>query len=88
MSNTESIPSPPPSPPPAKRSGWVTALLLVIGIVLLLPGVLCAVISIDISTHMGGGFSPDPLTLGVALLAMGGTALIFFAILRGRASPP
>jgi hypothetical protein len=36
-------PPPPPPPPPEQRSGCLTAMMVLIGIVLLLPG-LCAVI--------------------------------------------
>jgi len=47
MSNTEGPPPPltPDTPPtaPARRSGWVTALMIIVGVILLLPG-LCAVI--------------------------------------------
>ena len=49
MSNAEGpppvlTPDPPPAPTaPTQRSGWMTALMIIIGTVLLLPG-LCAVI--------------------------------------------
>jgi hypothetical protein len=44
MSNADIPPAPPGSPPvprPPPRSGWTTAFMIIVGIILLLPGV-CA----------------------------------------------
>jgi hypothetical protein len=75
--------TPPPSPPPA-RDGCLTAVLIAVGIVLLLPGV-CAALII--------GFDPrhalqDRQTLSACLgffaVAAGGVALIWVAVRRPR----
>jgi len=72
-----------PSPPPA-RHGCLTALMIVIGIVLLLPGV-CAVLIIGFDPQNGFG---DPTTLSACLgffaISAGGIALIWAAVRRPR----
>jgi hypothetical protein len=67
----------PPSPPP--RHGCLTALMFVIGIVLLLPG-LCAVIFgvLSIGPHADAGFAP--LILIGLLIGFGGIMVIRSAI--------
>jgi hypothetical protein len=70
MSDTGHIPGetpgepaggPPGLPPtPSRRSGWMTALMVVAGVILLLPG-LCAIIFTSIALSQpgsGGGFFP------------------------------
>jgi hypothetical protein len=76
MSNSDQPPMDKP-PGPRQRSGCATALMLVVGIVLLLPGVLCAILL----TSMGES-GKDPITPIVMLLAMGGVGLIFWALAR------
>ena len=72
----------PPAPTPG-RNPWVTALLILIGIVLLLPG-LCSLIFSAIM--LTGGYGGDPSMLSLLffclLVGAGGVALIVFAIRR------
>jgi hypothetical protein len=78
-------PSPPPppyeyrSPPPQERSGCLTAIMVVIGIILLLPG-LCSLILVF------GGLvkNAEDLQFVLALGAVGclGVGLIWWAIRR------
>lgn len=77
MSNSD---QPPPYRPrePRQRSGCVTAFLLAVGIILLIPGALCAIIN----AHGGVGSGGDPLTMMVTLVALGGLGLIVFAVTR------
>ena len=84
MSETESTPptqSPPPAAPP--RNGWLTALMVIVGIVLLLPG-LCA---IAFGVGSLGWSHPDPMITLLVLVGLavgaGGVLLIRSAI-RGR----
>ena len=73
-------PSPPSPPPPEQRSGCLTAILIVIGIILLLPG-LCSLLFV-----VGGLVKTAEDVQFVALLMMvgaAGVALIWWAI-RGR----
>jgi len=69
---------PPPPPPPRQRSGWLTALMILIGIVLLLPGV-CALafgaIAISEKSSDFMGFIVTGLLVG-----FGGVMLIWAAI--------
>ena len=91
---TDQQPSPPPRPSPAgpsptgpspNRNPWVTALLILIGLILLLPG-LCSVILTGIMIGAGGPRGDDldflPMLIGLFLLGVGGVALIVFAIRR------
>jgi hypothetical protein len=76
-------PSPPPGPSP-NRSPWVTALLILIGLILLLPG-LCSVILTGIMfTNGGPGNDTEflPVLIICFLIGVGGVALIVFAIRR------
>jgi len=83
---TDPQPSPPPSPSP-NRNPWVTALLILIGLILLFPG-LCSVILTGIMIGAGGPRGDDldflPMLIGFFLLGVGGVALIVFAIRRKR----
>ena len=78
-------PNPPPAPAPTartQRSGWLTALMIIVGIILLLPG-LCAVIFGGLALtepRFDSGFVPFIL-FGVAV-GIGGVFLIR-AALRG-----
>ena len=71
--------SPPPPGPPPERSGCATAFMLVAGLILLVPGALCAVL-LSTSNYRGD----DPFTTGCVLLGAGGLVLIFYALLRKR----
>ena len=72
---------PPPPPPPQERSGCLTALMIVIGIILLLPG-LCSLFFI-----FGGLIkSAEDVQFAAALLALGalGVGLLWWAIRSSR----
>ena len=73
------IPPPPPLPPP-QRSGCVTALLVVIGIALLFPGLCFGLLISAASGHIGR----EEVTLLVicGLVAFGGIGLIIWAFRR------
>jgi hypothetical protein len=81
--------SPPPMSPrsqPEQRSGCATAIMVVIGIILLLPG-LCALIFGSMMFTSSGGVPPDVISfiaLGLLVGSMG-VMLIWLAI-RGRRS--
>jgi hypothetical protein len=81
---TDQQPSPPSGPSP-NRNPWVTALLILIGLILLLPG-LCSVILTGVMIGAGGPSGDDfeflPVLIGFFLLGVGGVALIVFAIRR------
>jgi hypothetical protein len=87
MSISDTPPPAPPGPPPAppnQRSGCLTALMAIFGIIMLLPG-LCALLFGGVSVSDGGRMDS-----GVALLVflglvvgLGGVALIWAAI-KGR----
>ncbi|MBR0871781.1 hypothetical protein JQ633_15560 [Bradyrhizobium tropiciagri] len=66
----------PPYPPPQPRSGCVTAFMLTVGIILLIPGVLCVIVSAMI------GGSANPLTMLVILMGFGGLAVIVWTVTR------
>ena len=75
------IPPGPPPRPPEESSGCLTAILIVIGIILLLPG-LCSLIFV-----FGGLIKSAEDVQFVALLVMigaAGVALIWWAIRRRR----
>jgi hypothetical protein len=68
----------PPEPQPQQQgSGCGTALLLVLGVLLLLPGLLCAIITPNISSARN-----NPIAGAVSLLAIGGLMLILWAFVR------
>lgn len=52
--------------------------MLVVGVILLIPGVLCAILN----AKMGAGAGGDPITMFVVLVALGGLGLIVFALTR------
>jgi hypothetical protein len=71
--------TPPPPAPPPQRSGCLTALMILIGAVLLLPGI-CALAFVSHSMLV------DPLGLLILLVCLaigvGGIALIWAALRR------
>jgi hypothetical protein len=73
----------PPSPPPA-RNGCLTALLIGVGILMLLPG-LCAVLIVGFDPkdafHDRGNVSA---LLGFFAISAGGIALIWWVVRRPR----
>jgi hypothetical protein len=77
---SEPTPSSPPPTPPISRNGCLTALMIVAGIVLLLPGI-CGVIIAGLDPHE---LMVDPNTLfavlGLIAIGVGGIALIWFAV--------
>jgi peptidoglycan/LPS O-acetylase OafA/YrhL len=80
MSNTDHAPLAPPPVPPPPRSGCLTAFLVIVGVVLLLPGVCVLAVSKDLYS--------DPLFGVVAIIAslvgIGGITLIWLAQRRPR----
>ncbi|GKQ53917.1 hypothetical protein [Bradyrhizobium sp. Ce-3] len=79
MSDPGAPPSP-PSRPPEQRSGCVTALMIVAGVILLLPG-LCALVFVFAGVAK---MASDDLQFVAAclLVACFGVALIWWAIRR------
>jgi hypothetical protein len=79
MSDTDHPPLAPPPVPPPPRSGCLTAFMVIVGVVLLLPGVCVLAVSKDLYS--------DPLFGLVAIVAsivgIGGITLIWRA-LRGQ----
>jgi hypothetical protein len=86
MSNLDSQQpaSPPPPPPMQKRSGCLTALMVIFGIIMLLPGA-CALLFGGISVFDGGRMGSDVASLVFLglVVGVGGVALIWAAI-KGR----
>jgi hypothetical protein len=74
---------PPDLPPRLPRSGWVTALMAIVGIILLLPG-LCALVfgAMSLSSPSSAA-SIMPFVVVGLLVGFGGLMLIVSAI-RGR----
>jgi len=76
-------PSRPPTPP-SQRNGCLQALAILVGIVLLLPG-LCAIILAGLDPHE---MMVDPGwllgILGMLAIGAGGVALIWWALRRPR----
>jgi hypothetical protein len=74
-----------PRDPTPGRSPWATALMILTGLILLLPG-LCSVVFSVILFNDPGGFGRDPALLQLLifcfLLGAGGVALIVFAVRR------
>ncbi len=68
-----------------RRSPWATALMILVGVVLLLPG-LCSVVFSVILFNDPGGFGRDPALHGLLifcfLVGVGGVALIVSATRR------
>ena len=87
MSNIETPPPPLPpqrASPPAQRDGCLTALMVIVGVILLRPG-LCAIIF-----GVGNLTSPSPdsvvtmlVSIGLAIGA-GGVLMIWAAVRRTR----
>jgi hypothetical protein len=73
-----------PSGPSPNRNPWVTALLILIGLILLLPGLCSVIFSTIMLTNGGPGNDTEvlPLLLICFLIGVGGVALIVFAIRR------
>jgi len=74
-----------PGGPNPRRNPWVTALLILIGIILLLPGLCSLIFSVAILADSGSlGRDPGFLSLlfFCLLVGAGGVALIVFAIRR------
>ena len=86
MTSTDNPPPPPPlsRPPPNQRSGCLTALMAIFGIILLLPGA-CALLFGGISISDRGRIDSDvaPLVFLGLVVGLGGVALIWAAI-KGR----
>jgi hypothetical protein len=87
MSISDPPPPAPPGPPPAptnKRSGCLTAVVAIFGILLLLPGA-CAILFGGISISDSGRIGSDvaPLVFLGLVVGLGGVALIWAAI-KGR----
>ncbi|HEY4406382.1 MAG TPA: hypothetical protein VGN55_17175 [Xanthobacteraceae bacterium] len=80
MSNNLQAPLPPiPPRPPEQRNGCLTALMILGGIVLLLPGI-CAVMIVGFDSSVLR--DATTVSIGVTFLAIsaGGIVLIWFAI--------
>lgn len=75
---------PPPPPPPQERNGCLTALLIAVGTIMLLPGI-CGVIIAGVDPHE---LIVDPNTLfavlGLIAIGVGGIVLIWVAVRRPR----
>jgi hypothetical protein len=73
----------PPVPPPPPRSGWITAFMIIVGIILLLPG-LCALGFGAMSlTNSRADPTVMPFVVVGLLIGFGGIMLIRAAI-RGH----
>jgi hypothetical protein len=77
-------PQSPPPLPPQQRNGCLTALLIAVGAVMLLPGI-CGVIIAGVDPHE---LIVDPTTLfavlGLIAIGVGGIVLIWFAARQPR----
>lgn len=86
MTSTDN-PPPPPSlspPPPNQRGGCLTALMVIFGVIMLLPG-LCALLFGGMSVFEDGRIASDiaPLVFLGLVVGIGGVVLIWAAI-KGR----
>ena len=78
MSNSD-IPPPPDRPQQASRLPRGCAIfMLIVGVLLLIPGALCVVLSVTL------GGSKDPITGFAVLVTLGGLGLIVFARAQKR----
>jgi hypothetical protein len=80
-----SDPQPAKPPGPTARNPWVTALLILIGIILLLPGLCSLIFSAILITSSGSGGGDSgllSLLIFCFLVGLSGVALIVFAIRR------
>jgi hypothetical protein len=73
----------PPGPRPS-RNPWVTALLILVGIILLLPGLCSLIFSVILISSGGSGGDSGflPFLFVCFLIGAGGVALIVFAVRR------
>ncbi|WP_407116001.1 hypothetical protein [Bradyrhizobium sp. LMG 9283] len=87
MSDTPPPVLPPVPTPRQTRSGCLTALMVMFGIIMLLPG-LCALLFGGISISEGGKIDSDiaPLVFLGLVVGIGGVVLIWAAI-KGRKAP-
>lgn len=87
MSDTPPPVLPPVPTPGQTRSGCLTALMVMFGIIMLLPG-LCALLFGGISISEGGKIDSDiaPLVFLGLVVGIGGVVLIWAAI-KGRKAP-
>jgi hypothetical protein len=82
------VPPPPEMPPLPPRSGWVTALMVLVGVILLLPGLCALGFGVLSLSEPGSGAAPImpsimPFVVVGLLVGFGGIMLIRAAI-RGR----
>jgi hypothetical protein len=89
MSDPSTRPALPPDPaPPDQRNGCLTAFMIIVGIILLLPG-LCVILVSSVSRT---DFASTPIGTLCLLIGAGGVSLIVWAIRRrtrsGRSDPP
>lgn len=78
MSNSD---TPPPTEPPRQESRQprgCAIFMLIVGVLLLIPGALCVVLSVTL------GGSNDPITGLAVLVTLGGLGLIVFARAQKR----
>jgi hypothetical protein len=84
MTDFPQSPPPPPAPPQPQRNGCITALMMIVGAILLLPGI-CGVLIAGLDPHE---LMVDPNTLlavlGLIALGVGGIVLIWVAVRRPR----
>jgi hypothetical protein len=84
MTDFPQSPPPPPPPPQPQRNGCITALMMIVGAILLLPGI-CGVLIAGLDPHE---LMVDPNTLlavlGLIALGVGGIVLIWVAVRRPR----
>ncbi|MGZ3311069.1 MAG: hypothetical protein ACXU8R_21380 [Xanthobacteraceae bacterium] len=75
-------PTPPVGPPPQPRNGCLTAIMVIIGIILLLPG-LCAII-FGVGSMTGSHFDSGLMPFILVGLAVGaGGIMLIRAAIRG-----
>jgi hypothetical protein len=84
MTDFPQSPPPPPAPPQPQRNGCITALMMIVGAILLLPGI-CGILIAGLDPHE---LMVDPNTLlavlGLIALGVGGIVLIWVAVRRPR----
>jgi hypothetical protein len=81
--NSPAPPSLPPVPPPPPRSGWTTAFMIIVGIILLLPGV-CALGFGALSLTNSRADPTVTLFVVVGLLIGFGGIMLIRAAIRGH----
>ena len=83
MSNIETSPPPlppPPAPPPPKRDGCATAFMVLVGVILLLPGLCAIIFGVGNLTSSHADPMITMLVLVGLLIGVGGVLLIRAAI--------